>query len=434
MEIAVIGGGIAGLTTAYRLSKQGIKVTVLEKDSHLGGQLATFNAGGVPLEKFYHHIFRGDKDVLGLIDELGLGTKMDWIPSKVAFYYGGRTYKFVTPGDLLRFKPLGITDRLRLGLATMYLQRLQNWKKLESTTAKEWIIKYAGRKNYDVIWGPLLQSKFGEKAGEVGMPWFWGRIYVRLGSRTKGMSREVLGYMKGSFGQITAELQRRLLDGGARMMLSTPVNKIGAKEGKVCCVETPGGRLPFDAVVSTAGSDSFAQMAPGLPEDYVNKLKTVTYQGAQCLVLVLKNQLTQSYWLNIGDQSIPFLAVVEHTNFIPPEVYGGRHIVYLPRYINADSPPFSVTKEALLKEYLPFLTRFNPEFRPDWVQESFLFTERSAQPVVPVNYSRFIPPHQTPISGLFLANTTQIYPEDRGINYSVRLGNKVASLIAPPLS
>lgn len=434
MEVAVIGGGIAGLTAAYRLSKQGFKVTVFEKDNQLGGQLATFNAGGVPLEKFYHHIFRSDKDVLGLIDEMGLAPRMDWIPSKVAFYYGGRTYKFVTPGDLLRFKPLGITDRLRLGLATLYLQRLRNWQKLESTTAKEWIIKYAGQKNYDVIWGPLLQSKFGEKAGEVGMPWFWGRIYVRLGSRTKGMSQEVLGYMRGSFGLITAELERRLRENGATIKLSSPVKKIGAKEGKVCCLETQNGTLPFDAVVTTTGSDSFAQMAPELPEDYVKKLKAVTYQGAQCLVLVLKDHLTSSYWLNIGDQSIPFLAVVEHTNFISPDVYGAKHIVYLPRYINPESPPFNATKEALLKEYLPFLTRFNPAFKPDWVEESFLFTERSAQPVVPVNYSRLIPPNQTPVSGLYLANTTQIYPEDRGINYSVRLGNKVASLIIPPRS
>ncbi len=429
MKIAIVGGGVAGLTAANDLIQKGHDVAVFEKEKALGGQLGTFDMDGVPLEQFYHHIFRGDKDVIDLINEMGLGERLAWLPSRMAFYYGGRTYPFVTPGDLLRFKPLRIIDRLRLGLASLSLQRRSDWQKLEGITAKEWIIKNTGRRTYDVVWGPLLKSKFGEKAGEISMAWFWGRIHVRMGSRGKGMSQEVLGYLQGSFGQLTDRLAEKIRDKGGRIMVSSPVTQINIASGKVTGIDTPAGSFPAETVVVTTASDAFAGMASGLPADYLARLKGFLYQAAQCLVLVLDKPLTSNYWLNVADETIPFLAIVEHTNYVSPDNYNNKHIIYLPQYLSRSSPWLQMNREQLLDKSLPFLTRFNPGFRPDWVEQSFLFRDLAAQPVVPVNYSKLVLSHQTPVNGLYLANTTQIYPEDRGINYSVRLGHKVSALI-----
>lgn len=430
LNVAVIGAGIGGLTAAYELTKAGHRVTVFEKDARLGGQLAAFDIGEQRLDKFYHHIFKSDRAVIELMKELGISGQLQWLPSTVGFYYGDRTYSFASPVDLLRFKPLGLIDRLRLGLLSLYLQRLHNWSKLESQTVKQWTIKNAGKRNYDIVWGPMLRAKFGDKADDVGMAWLWGRIFVRLGSREKGMQQEVLGYLQGSFGLLVDELTRKVEARGGRILSSTMVESINTQDGKVTGVQTLKGVSSFDHVICTGPSDSFLKITPGLPDEYIRRLQAATYQAAQCLILVLKQRLTPFYWTNIADASLPFTALIEHTNFVQPEVYGGIHIIYLPNYLKRDSPVFQLSKEELLEKYLPFLRRFNPQFTPGWVEQSFLFREPAAQPVVPVNYSAIIPDLRTPIRGLYLANTTQIYPEDRGINYSVRLGQKVSKLLA----
>lgn len=429
MEVAIIGAGIAGLTAAYDLCKKGHRVTIFEKEDSLGGQLGAFDVGGARLEKFYHHIFKGDKDVIDLMADLGLGNRLQWLPSRVGFYYGGHTYNFVSPADLMRFKPLSFTDRLRLGLVSLYLQRLRNWSKLEPFTVKQWIIKKAGKRNYEIVWGPMLKAKFGDRADDIGMAWLWGRLFVRLGSRGKGMQQEVLGYLEGSFGLLVEELARQVVANGGKILLSTPVERIDTQGGKASGVHTAKGTFPFSHVICTGPSDTFIRMVPELPEEYSRRLRAATYQAAQCLILVIKKRLTPFYWTNIADESLPFTALIEHTNFIAPSVYGEKHIVYLPNYLNRDSPLFQSSKEVLLEKYLPFLRQFNGEFSPDWVEQSFLFREPAAQPIVPVNYSKTIPDLRTPIQGLYLANTTQIYPEDRGINYSVRLGRKVSKLL-----
>ncbi|MBI2934840.1 MAG: NAD(P)/FAD-dependent oxidoreductase [Chloroflexi bacterium] len=428
MKVAIVGGGIAGLTAAFDLCQRGHEVTVFEKEKDLGGELGVFEVGGQPLEKFYHHIFRGDRVAIELIEQVGLGARLEWLPSKMAFYHEGRIYPFVTPLDLLRFKPLRFIDRLRLGIAGLYLQRLRDWQKLESTTAREWIIKNTSQRTYDVVWGPLLRSKFGERAAEISMAWFWGRIYVRMGSRGKGMSQEVLGYLRGSFGQLIDRLAGGIRNNGGQVVVSSPVRRIIVTNGKVAGVETLAGGFPCDLAIVTTSSDTFADIAPDLPMDYRAKLRSFVYQAAQCLVLVLDRPLISTYWLNVADEAIPFLAVVEHTNLVSAEDYHGKHIIFLPQYLSRASPWLAMTRGELLERFQPYLNRFNPEFSPLWVEKSFLFRDMAAQPVIPVNYSRLILPHRTPVSGLFLANTTQIYPEDRGINYSIRLGHKVASL------
>ena len=430
MKIGIIGGGIAGLSAAYELGKKGHKVAVFEREAELGGQAATFDVAGEPLERFYHHIFSSDIDIIQLIDELGLGEKLVWLDSKVGFLHQGRIYDFVTPWDLLRFSPVSLVDRVRLGLVAFYLRRNKNWPRLEGRTAREWMTKYAGTRNYDIIWGPLLKNKFGASADEVGMVWLWGKIHLRFASRAKG--RERLGYLRGSFGLLIDALGKRILANGGEINISAPVNKIvvEGEEGEKAVGLQVGEQVhPFDAVIATVSSPTFLSMVPQLPGDYARKLEGVRYQAAVCLVLTLNRPLSHSYWLNISDPAIPFVAIIEHTNFIDPTNYGGKRIVYISNYISKDNPLYQLDADELLTEYLPHLRKVNPQFDPSWIEERYLFREEAGQPVITTGYSSQIPDHRTPIPHLFLANTTQIYPEDRGMNYSVSLGLKISEVV-----
>ncbi len=439
MRIGIVGGGIAGLTAAYELAKKGHDVAVFEKGAELGGQAGTFPIEGTRLERFYHHLFTSDRHILGLINELGLSPRMRWIDSQVGLFHGGRVYDFVTPLDLLRFTPLSLPNRLWAGLVSVYLQRQADWRKYESITAKEWLERYAGKSVYNAIWEPLLRSKFGDSYDQVSMTWFWGKMRLRFGSRPKGMQKEQLGYMEGSFQLLIDELEKQIKELGGEAHTNSPVDRVVVEDGKAIGLTFQASRfatrnskpktLNFDTIIATVPSFIFTDMAPELPSDYVGKLTDAKYQSALCLVLKLKRPLSHIYWMNISDPSIPFVAAIEHTNYIPAEVYGGKTVLYLSNYLSLDSPLFSLSQDELLREYLPHVQRINSEFDLDWVEESWLFRDDSGQPIVTCNYSQQVPAHQTPIKGLYLANTTQIYPEDRGMNYSVHLGQKIADIV-----
>jgi len=432
MKIGIVGGGIAGLTAALRLSQQGHEVAVFESRPELGGQAGTFEVGGNRLEVFYHHLFSGDSDVLRLIDEMGLGERMSWRDSKVGFFQGGRIYNFVTPGDLLRFKPISIIDRVRLGLVGVYLRRQKDWHRYENVTAEQWIRRWAGMRNYDVVWGPLLRGKFGSRAADVGMVWFWGKIFLRFASRGGGLAqKEQLGYLMGSFGLLIDELARRLEASGVRIERGKAVERVIVDESnRATGLALAGGEsYNCDAVIATIADPDFLQIAPFLPDEYASLLRGVQYQWASALVLALKRSLSPIYWLNMSDPEIPFVGAIEHTNYIEPEQYSGLHILYLSNYVEDGSPIVGMSVEEVMDHYLPHLTKINPEFSRDWIVDRWWFKDRAGQPVITTNYSAQIPSHKTPVDGLYLANTTQIYPEDRGLNYSVRLGENIARIV-----
>jgi protoporphyrinogen oxidase len=261
------------------------------------------------------------------------------------------------------------------------------------------------------------------------------------------MQKEQLGYMEGSFQLLIDELEKQIKELGGEVHTNTPVERVVVEKGKASGLkfQVPGSRFQVseerptwnlepetwncDVIVATVPSFAFTEMVPELPADYIGELRHVKYQSALCLVLKLKRPLSHIYWMNISDLAIPFVAAIEHTNYMPPEAYNGKHVLYLSNYLSLDSPLFSLSKGELLQEYLPHVQRINPEFGLDWVEESWLFRDDAGQPIVTCNYSQQVPDHQTPIEGLYLANTTQIYPEDRGMNYSVHLGREIASIV-----
>ena len=434
MRVGVIGGGAAGLSAAFELVKRGHQAHVFERAPFLGGQASTFEVGGGRLERGYHHLFMSDTHMVDLIQQLGLGHKLAWIESKVGFYHGGKIWKFTSPTDLLKFTPLSLFDRFRLGLVTYYLQKVKNGLKYEGVTAAEWLEKRVGLRAYQVVWEPMLRGKFGEHYREISMTWLWGKIYLRVSSRGKPWEKEKLGYPMGSFGEVFDTLGERIRQLGGEVHFPAGVRRVVLEDGRATGLEVdvPGREVeirPYDAIIATTPSYVFTRLVPPLPDEYANKLTNVTYLAAVLLVLVLKRPLSQMYWLNVADRTMPFVGIIEQTNLVDPSLYGGKHIVYFSNYPSTDSPLYQKSGEDLLEDFVPHLRKVNPDFEPSWIEEYYHHKVDAAQPIIGVNCSQRIPDLRTPIKSLYLANTTQVYPEDRGTNYSVRLGKQVVELV-----
>ena len=429
MKVGIVGAGALGLAAARVLRERGHDVTIFESRPDVGGQVVTFEVGGGRLECFYHHLFTNDTVCLRYIEEMGLGPRMRWIESKVGILRGGRIYPFVGPLDLLRYTAIPLVSRMRLGLAALWLRRQHHWRKYEPVTARGWMERAVGKKAFAAVWGPLLRGKFADQADDVGMTWLWGKVYLRFGSRKgAGGRKEQLGYLEGSFATYLEELARRLEADSVRIHLETPVEEVVVEDGRVRGIRAGGEVHPFDRVLMTTPNVVTRRIAPALPKEYVEVLDRVRYQWATCLVLALDRSLSPIYWLNIADD-LPFVACVEHTNFMPLESYGGNRVVYLSNYVPPGHPVLVMEAAEVFESYLAGLRVINPAFDRSWVREMWLFKDPGGQPVITPNYSASIPPMRTPVEGLYLANTTQVYPEDRGQNYSLRLGEQVAALM-----
>lgn len=426
MNVGIVGAGVAGLAAAKVLQEQGHHVTMFESRHEVGGQVVTFPVGGTPLECFYHHIFTSDTVALRYLDELGLSEHLRWIEPYNGHLVNGKRYPFVTPFDLLRFDAIPFTSRLRLGLVALYLRRQKDGlKKYESVTAREWMERAVGKKAFNAFWGPLLRGKFADYADDVSMVWLWNKIYLRFASRRGSGSKESLGYLEGSFRRYYMALADLIESRGGVIHLNAPVDQVVVEHGAVAGIQAGGKLHPFDQVLMTTPNSITRRIAPDLPPDYTAILDSVQYQWATCLVITLDRPLSDMYWLSIADD-LPFVACVEHTNFMHPEDYGGNHVVYLSNYVSPDHPVLGMEADEVLDHYTPGLKVINPSFDPSWVRDRWLFKDPGGQPVIRTNYSRSIPDFNTGVPGLYLANTTQIYPEDRGQNYSLRLGEEVA--------
>lgn len=428
MRVGIVGAGVAGLAAAKVLQENGHEVTLFEGRHEVGGQVVTFPVGGTPLECFYHHLFTSDTTVVRYIEELGLGKHLRWIEPHNAHFVKGRSYPFVTPMDLVKFTAVPFTTRVRLGLTALWLRRQHDWKKYEPVTARKWMERAVGKKGYNALWGPLLRGKFADKADEVGMVWLWGKIYLRFASRKGSGAKESLGYLEGSFRRYYQALADLIEERGGTIHLNCPVETVEVESGVVKGIRAHGKLFECDAVLMTTPNIITRKIAPELPDEYTEVLDRVRYQWASCLVLALDRPLTEIYWLSIGDD-LPFVACVEHTNFMAPDDYGGNHVVYLSNYTNPGDPILEMDAEQVFERYLDGLRKLNPKFDPSWVREKWFFKDPGGQPVIGTNYSQSIPDIRTGVTGLYLANTTQVYPEDRGQNYSLLLGEKAAGFI-----
>jgi len=421
LKIAIIGTGFAGLTTAYELTKHGHEVTLYEKDAVVGGLASGFKdeRWDWSPERFYHHWFASDADVIGLIEELGLKDKLFFPRPTTSIWYKGKAYPFDNYLRAVLFPHLPLLDKLRAGPVALYLRFTRNWRPLEKYTAHEWLTRWLGRRGYQILFEPLLVGKFGDDYQKVNMAWMWARLYKRSPS---------LGYFVGGFQALADALLERVRAQGGTVHLNAPVREIRPTAEGGLLLWAAEGETVFDRVVATVSPQAMIQLTPDLPASYQAQLRELRSLGALALILALDQPLTQGhYWINLPKAEFPFLGLVEHTNYIDPAHYGGDHLVYLGDYPPPGHEYFQLSKEELLKRFLPHLSRFNPDFDPDWVRQSWLFREQYAQPVPLLNHSRKIPDVRTPIPGLFWASMSQVYPWDRGTNYAVELGRTVSA-------
>jgi protoporphyrinogen oxidase len=433
-RVVVIGGGFAGLSAAWELSRRGAAVTVLEADAELGGLAGSFEVNGERLEKFYHHWFTNDAQIADLARELGTEGEILYRPTRTGMYFANHFFKLSTPLDVLKFTPLRPLDRIRLGLLALRARAVKDWKALESLTAEEWLLELGGPEVYRVVWQPLLEGKFGPFASKISAVWFWNKLKLRGGSRGKG-GAEMLAYYRGGFAALADHLAREIRAAGGEIRTGLPATGLVVSAGRATGVETPEGVIQADAVLATPALPIFADLVEAhAPADYVSRLREVDYLGNVCLVLELDRSLSDTYWLNVNDPDFPFVGVIEHTNFEPASTYGGRHIVYLSKYLPVSETLYRMGDEEVLDFSIPHLQRMFPEFDRSWIVDAHVWRARYSQPIVVRHYGALIPPVETPVAGLYLCTMAQIYPEDRGTNYAIREGRRVGAQIAGALT
>jgi protoporphyrinogen oxidase len=431
-QIAILGAGFGGLSAAYDLIRNGNQVTIYEASAHVGGLAGGFKEPhwDWSVEQYYHHWFASDRHMLELIDELGWNDKLIFPRPYTVMYYRGRFYPFDSILKAILFPGLGWgVNKARFGFVGLYLRLTNNWKAFEKYTVDGWMRKWAGDRVYELMWEPLMIGKFGDRyAKQVNMAWMWARLKART---TR------LGTFEGGFQAFADKFSKKLQELGVTITLNTPVEQIlPAPEGGLNLVVS-GSLEHHDQCLVTTSPNLLARLAPSLPQAYLKGLLELKSMGAVVMTLSLKHQLSDQgyYWYNLPKEAgYPFLALVEHTNFISPRHFGGDHIVYCGDYLEADHEYFKLSKEELLQRFIPAITRFNSKFESGWINKTWLYRTRYAQPVPLLNHSRNIPAIHTPIPGLYFASMSQVYPWDRGTNFAVEIGRKAARLMMNPTS
>ena len=429
LQIAIIGAGSAGLAAAWDFADAGHQVTIYEAADRVGGLAAGFKdeAWDWTLEKFYHHWFASDHDILVLAEEMGVRDRIIFPRPKTSYWVDGKAVRSeISPSAL--FLPLSFASTVRMGLAGMYLKLTPRWQPFERVTADQWMRRWMGQEAYDKFFKPLLIGKFAEQYDRVPMSFMWARIVKRTLK---------LGTYVGGFQAFLDELARQLRAKGVKIQLRARVDRISQGEGKLA-LTIDGVRCAFDRVLSTTSPRLLLKMTDGLAQtDYGKQVAALKSIGGICVVLALKEPLMpdDSYWLNLpatsADKStsaFPFLALVEHTNFISRKHYGGDHIVYCGDYVPPTHEYFQLSEGALVERFLPALNVVNPAFQRDWIRKWWVWRAPYAQPVPELNHSRKIPDIKTPTPGLYWASMSQVYPWDRGTNYAVEIGRRAARL------
>lgn len=421
MKVAIIGAGFTGLAAALKLLKKGHEVTIFEAAAVPGGLASGFKERGWnwSLEKHYHHIFESDWAIRNFASRLG--HKMVFKETTTSTITPHGIFPLDSPGAIFSFPGLSLTDKLRVAGVLAYLKLTPFWKPLEGITAEKFLRRWMGKNSWSILWKDLFEKKFGKYYLGVPASWFWARIKKRSKS---------LGYPTGGFQALAENAVEGIRRKGGIFHFDTSISQITRKGKKVNLRTGVTEELLFDRVICTLPSPIFAAIVRGLPENYLRRLTSLKGIGAITMILGLKkNLLKGTYWLNVGNGNYPFLAVVQHTNLVNSSAYSKEKIVYVGNYLETTHKYFKVTDQALFTEFEPYLRQVNPDFRKSWVKKMRVFKTGFAQPIISLNYSRKLPSLETPIKGVYLANIQQVYPWDRGTNYAVELGEKVAELI-----
>jgi len=421
-RVVVIGAGAMGLAAAYRATKDGHEVDLIEAAPEAGGMAGHFDFDGISIERFYHFVCRSDHPTFTLLQELGLADKLRWRFTTMGFFNANKLHPWGDPISLLRLSSLGIVDKLRYGLFAFVCVRRNNWPALENESARDWIVRWCGASIYERLWKPLFDHKFYEYADNISAAWIWTRIR-RIGRSRKSIFQEELGYIDGG----TMTLVNALVDGirsnGGRVHLGNPVQQITTHNGRVTGVQTSKGYYPADAVICTTPTPLVSALVPDLPSDWKQRYNAIHNIGVICVIFKLSRSVSPHFWINVSEPDIDIPGVIEFSNL---RKAGDDTIVYVPYYMPVTNKKFSWPDADLLSEAFQCLQRINPALTTDNIIATKVARLRHGQPICEPGFAAKIPPVQTPIAGLQIADTCYYYPEDRGIAESVRLGAAMA--------
>lgn len=419
-DIVVVGGGITGLVTAYLASKENKKVAIVESSDKFGGLLQTFAIEGNQLEYYYHHFFTHDAELHWLVKELNLEDKLFYKQTTMGVFRDGNIYDFNSPKDLLKFKPIRWIDKIKFAFSTYYMGKIAKWQNNEHISAWQWLEKFAGKTSTAALWAPLLKIKFGPYAKVIPLSWMVGRMRQRMGSRKKG--DEQLGYLQGSLQVLLQALLEKLDSLGVKRISNFKIDKINWNENKEITFLKAGEK--------SIAAQQYIMTLPGLYlhpllknnfPDYTQQLADIKYFGALCVILKMKKALSNIYWLNVAEDNFPFGGVIEHTNFIPPSEYNGKHIAYLSRYFAHEEAIANMDNDEIKKMMLSKLPNIYQAFDENNIEEIFIFKTMTAATVCDLNFSKRVPKFQSPIKNIFIANMMHVYPDERSTNNAIRV-------------
>jgi protoporphyrinogen oxidase len=431
MNIGIIGGGMMGLATAFYLSKKGHQVTIFEKEKDIGG-LSRSNEilPGVHWDCFYHVILSTDRELLKFIDEIGLSPDVHWRKTKTGFYTDGQLHSMSTTMEFLKFKPLGLLDKLRLGAGIFYTSRLKDWNHLENIYVKTWLIRVFGRRNYEKMWEPLLRSKLGAAKDQASAAFIWAIIKRYYGTRESGAKKEMMGCVRGGYFSILNQIQEHLYGTGARIFTDCTVKKIDSTDtGKINIRSQKNPLLEFDRVIATTPNPIIKGLLPDACNGFASQLELVNYLCVVCVSLVLKRFLTPYYVTNLTDTELPFTGLIEATNVIPEDVLKGKALIYLPKYVPHGDAFYEKPDGEIYDIFLQSLKRMFPDLAGSDIIAHAVYREPYVQPLHEIGYSEKIPPMRTPLKNFFIANTTMIKNSTLNNNEVIKLARKAAGLI-----
>ncbi len=427
VDALVVGAGMAGLAAADVISRAGRSVVVIEASPGVGGLARSTLVGGEPVEAYYHHVFPQDRETIELVDRLGMSDRLEWLAASMGILHDGRLFAFDTVGDLLRFSPLSIPGRLRMGAATGAQLVRPDRGRLDRSPVSVEGPRWFGGRGYDVLWRPLLEAKFGPDADRVAMAWLVARIRQRAGGRRETGDR--LGYVRGSLGALAGAYARHLEAAGVAIRTSASVRAI-RHEDRALIVDVDaeaGATIRAGAVVAALGGPALARVAD-LPDDYRRAVGAIPYRGIACVLVQLDRPVSDRYWINVTDRlGLGCVAIIEHTNLVDATRYGGRHLLYLAHYVGREDAAWTASAAELISAAALGIRAVNPRFSEDWILDATVARDPFAQPVPvaggPMPGLRI----ETGTPGLFHASLAHVYPDDRGVAKALGLGARAGA-------
>ncbi|WP_339856788.1 NAD(P)/FAD-dependent oxidoreductase [uncultured Nisaea sp.] len=422
-RIAVLGAGPMGLAVAYQLTLDGHQPVLFEADDRIGGMTATFDFNGLDIERYYHFHCTSDEDFLQALDELGIADRMRWTETKMGYWYQERLQTWGTPIALLKFQGLSFLGKFRYGLHAFLATKRTDWRPLDTVEATGWIKRWVGAEAYEILWRRLFEYKFYEYSGSLSAAWIWSRIR-RIGRSRYNLFREKLGYLEGGSGTFLTAMKAAIESKGGEIRLETPVEKVIISDRKVVGVQTGGKVEPFEKVISTIPLPFVPRIIPDLPADILDKFKALKNIAVVCVIAKLRKAVTENFWLNTNDPEMDIPGLVEYTNLRPLD----HHVVYVPFYLPGEHPLFAEPDETFLEKVRRYLKKINPALNDDDFIDLYASRYRYAQPVCEPGHLDNLPSVALPVQGLWVADTSYYYPEDRGISESTGFGRAMAKM------